>query len=228
LLKNHKTPSQTDYQNTRKTKQQIGGFLETQMMRLDIPNLIGKNVMLKNLKAVQMNYLEGSVISWNNKKERFLVKLENDQEKYIKPINLDPVQKPDISDIQYSSQFEFIKALNLAQNNTFIDEMLDLFQNLEEEKYWSTYLMINFVYGKMERRMKDTCLCPKLEKILRNIIETSKFDDLIVHAKFVLVMILEMAYGTQRSQEIVNLSLECLENHYGFLPAFFLCHEQKS
>jgi len=202
------------------------------MNRRDIPNLLGKPVRTIKLKTESWNDKEGTVISWNEENQRFGVKLFFNQKttdsivKWFKPINLIYYAKP--QNLWEENVFKYVLLNQLTDYKlTNFEEGIQLFDQLrsleEEEKYSQTFMKIWWLreLGKI-RASKDKRYLPKIKNILENIIQISKFDDLIVSAKLLLAGNMNgLMTKIHHNPTIVNMCLNCVGEHYGYLPKLF-------
>ena len=185
------------------------------MDRKDIPNFIGKHVYTTDLKATKWNRQLGLVVGWNEKRERFALKMICDGSiKLFKPFNLNYYWMP-----QNNKEKELVKLVTPKQLVDF-EQGMELFDQLgSNEKYLHTYLKLMWFSNLFALQAKqDKRYLPKIERALENIIEISQFQDLIVWAKLLLAAIFSW---TEKSERIADLCMSCVGAHCGYLPELF-------
>lgn len=186
------------------------------MNRRDIPNLLGKRIQLIGLKTKPLNGKNGCVVDWNEERERFCVQFSDSSVKWFKPINLALVARPK------NDNEEKLYLLIKSQKLLDLDHGMLLFEEIEstEENYDHTSMKTNWLSHAV--LFKDKRCLPKVQKILKNIIENSKFEDLVVQAKISLChCMMQQCRDEQYKTYLFELSMTCVENHYGRLPTIF-------
>lgn len=189
--------------------------------RHDIPRLINMRVELLNLSNISLNKKLGTVLSWNAEHERFVVQLDCDGSLYsVKPMNLlciGPILKYTIEKQLYSD----IVSKSLDFENGM--KLFDILTSLDsEEEYSHTFLKVMWLKQLINFIFKDTRNLNSIYEALEDIIKNSKFEDLVVLAKFKLIEILTLNKKLPEDPQIVALAMEvCNGNHYGLLPMFF-------
>ena len=142
------------------------------MDRKDIPNFIGKHVVTKDLKATEWNKQIGLVVGWNEERERFAVKiLRGGSVKLFKPYNLIYLPMPqNEKERELTNLIVKKKVVNFEQGMGLFDQLRS------NEKYMHTYLKLLWLkYLFKFQGMQDQRYVPKIETVLKNIIEISEF-----------------------------------------------------
>jgi len=190
-----------------------------QMVDIDIPDLVGKTVMLKNLNTTSFNNQLGFVKSWDKNRELFLVEIFGEL-KYIKPINLDCYpcsQTPEERNLLES--IASWKILNLD-----LKTVLKIFNRLEfdgPEQYRHTHWKILWIRLFLNTKILsgDNRHNSKFQVILKKIIDDSKFEDLIVTAKILLAIMFSKESGHE--EEELELLLSCIRKNFGLTARIF-------
>ena len=186
------------------------------MDRKDIPNFIGKHVITTGLKATKWNEKIGWAIGWNEKRERFAVKMVcNGAVKYFKPYNL--IYQP----ITQNKKEKKLVNLIVAQKLVDFEHGMELFGQLESnDKYMHTFLKIHWFSNLIELQCakQDKGYLPKIETALESLIEISQFEDLVVWAKIQLARIF---LWTGKIEQAEELCMSSVGAHYGYLPELF-------
>jgi len=189
------------------------------MNRKDVPNLIGKVVVLVGLKNTALNNKNGLVIGWNEERERFHVQLLAGGEKLIKPMNLTFAAMAD-----NKKQARLLKLI-VSENLKDFNLGVALFEEIESEdnSFNQTLMKINWLNWIVDSvAQKDRRCLPKIQSILEIMIEDSTFPDLIVRAKILLVAVISLQDEKNINQAyVLELLMGCVENHYGLLPVLF-------
>jgi len=184
-----------------------------------IPPLVAKRVVTTGLKTKSLNNKFGLVKNWNQNRERFVVIFFKknsrmiDSEKLIKPMNLQYAPNPENE--KEDELFNMIFHVEL----TNFEKGLSLFEEIEsmEENHGQVYMKVCwFELLACSVIKKDPRFIPEMENHVRNIIETSKFPDIIVNAKLVLCEILSGM--PNKTDEMLELAMSCMKEHYGNLP----------
>lgn len=192
------------------------------MIRTDFPDFLFKPVILTQLESENWNGKIGLVKEWNEKRERFAVQLSYDNSLvWIKPSNL--LYFPTPENDEEIKLLEFI--IDEKQSEFNFKQGIKLFDQLKNpEKYLQTYLKIFFCDRLLTSvdldRQNKNCMS-QIQEVLKNIIEISCFDDLIVWAKLTLVFSMKMRPTWEARSTIYNLCQSCIESHYGYLPTIF-------
>lgn len=190
--------------------------------RQDIPSyLIGKNVILSNLKTKELNGKTGFVVGWNYEIDRFIVDLcdyeDQSKRKLIKPYNANyyPIFKTEEENELHKIILDK-KLINFEQG-------MERFENLGPiEEYRITNLKLQWLqFLLFTRALYDKRYVPKIQNVLIEIMETSKFSDLIVTSK--LLFCETYRFGIKREEfNEFDLCSPCINEHYGKLPKLFL------
>jgi len=189
------------------------------MVDIDIPDLVGKTVMLKNLNTASFNNQLGFVKGWDKNRELFLVEIFGEL-KYIKPINLDCYPRP-----QTPEELNLLESMGSWEIlNVDLKTVLKNFNLLESdgpEQYRHTHwkilwirLFLNTKIGSGDHRYNS-----KFRAILKKIIDHSKFEDLIVTAKILLAIMFSKESG--HIEEMMELLGSCIRKNFGLTPRIF-------
>jgi len=185
--------------------------------RTDIPiHYVGKIMALVNLKTQSMNNKICKVISWDESRERFLVKMlmKNDTSmKFIKPANL-------IETFKSGNEFEdFTKSEDFDD----IEQGQDLWNSIDaptrEDFIVKSGWLIKIIKNN---NCENFNLLNHVRGLYYELLECCEFPDACIEIKMSLLQVLKSMTPYEDCRNEINEILdECIENHYGYLPTLF-------